>query len=322
MSLVTDIAICILNYNSFEKSKICIESCLSQKGCNFKILLIDNDSTDNSLNTLKGIYGNKLEYLQTGKNYGYAGGNNIAVKYCASNNIKYALLLNCDTELIGEYLVVNILDVIKNNDNCAVVTPDIYDVTKKGLIKHTFDYLYAKLLRLIRILPKTTVIDDNLKKISEAHGSAILVDCALFLQVGGFPEHYFMYCEESTFAKKVLWEGFDILWKSDKKNYILHHHDKLSHTDSWRTILMGRNRALEYYENKNNKSSLWKIIYKLYKAKMYFEGKKRKDMSYFNGMEMGERLINDNCSKEECYQQGIRILELQSGNSKTRSSKI
>lgn len=302
------VSINVLNYNTYDKSRICIDSCLKQKGEYFRVLLIDNCSTDDSFERLKSLYGDRIDYLQTGKNYGFAGGNNIGVKYALSKSIDYALLLNSDTELVGCELLSKLLKVIAHNSRCAVVAPTIFDVTQRGRIEHTHDYLYNKLLRKIGVLPSNLIVSPDICQVSEAHGSALLVDCKKFMEVGGFPEHYFMYCEESTFAKNVLWAGYNILWLKHKKNFILHHHDKSGAVDSWREILMGRNRSLEYHENRKHKSWLWFLIYNLFKLKMYLWGKRTKNLAYYKGMCLGDLLYRKGYSKEECFSNGINIL--------------
>lgn len=50
-------------------------------------------------------------------------------------------------------------------------------------------------------------VNKYIETISEAQGSAIFVENEEFIKVGGFPSWYFMYGEESTFAKKILWDG-------------------------------------------------------------------------------------------------------------------
>ncbi|MEY8687637.1 glycosyltransferase [Bacteroides sp. AN502(2024)] len=301
------VSVNILNYNTFEKSCVCIDSCLKQTGIDFQILLIDNASTDGSFEKIKQKYGNKIVYLQTGCNLGYAGGNNKSVEYCYTKGFKYAFLLNSDTELKGITLLKELYTVFNKDSNCSVVSPTIFDVTWQGLIKHTNDYSYNKWLRRIRVLPKLKRITDCIETVSEAHGSALMVDCSKFLAVGGFPEHYFMYCEESTFAKNTIWAGYDILWYQSEDNFILHHHDKTQYIDPWREYLMGRNRALEYCENKKRRNSLWRLFFSIFKWKMYLYGKYTHKMDYYIGMKTGISLANKKCSIKEFYNHGIMV---------------
>lgn len=301
-------AIIVLNYNTFQKSCVCIDSCLKQKGTDYRILLIDNCSTDDSYQRLKQLYSDKIDYFQTGSNYGYAGGNNRGVRYVIDKGYKYALLLNSDTELVGECLLKSLVTIAENNRSCAVVAPTIFDVTKNGLVSHTNDYVYNKLLRKVHVLPVLEQRSDNLVTVSEAHGSALLVDCERFIEVGGFPEHYFMYCEESTFAKKIIWRGYNILWSRDKANFIYHHHDKSGAVAPWRVFLMGRNRAVEFYENYHHQSWLWRPLYYVFKIKMFIDGWRSGNMHYYHGMISGQKLYKQKSSKQQIYEHGVHIM--------------
>lgn len=300
--------IAVLNYNTYNKSKVCIDSCLKQIGDNYRIVLIDNCSTDDSFQLLKRDYNNLIDFYETGSNYGFAKGNNLAVKYCLAKGAQYTLLLNSDTELVGDSLIQDLLKVANDVEGCAVVSPTIYDVTQKGNIMHTNDSAYLHYLRLIGILPHKHIINDNLEIVSEAHGSALLVNNSIFVSVGGFPEHYFMYTEECTFSKRIIWAGYLICWIKEHSNIVLHHHDKSKQTDGWRFYLMGRNRSLEYYENRAGKTHLWWIVYQVFKYKMLLQGLKDGNMFYYKGMVNGEFLYKNGISPSECYELGKKVM--------------
>lgn len=297
-----DVSLNVLNYNTYEKTKKCIESCLKQECDNLQVLLIDNKSTDGSFEKLKEEFRDKIEYLQTGFNYGYAKGNNIGIRYCYEQGIAFSFILNSDTELVGDGLVCNMLKVMNSYQDCAVVAPLIYDVTKKGLVLNENDSAYHKALRLFRVIPQNEVLSDNLYKICEAQGSALLVDNSVFLKLGGFPEHYFMYCEECTFAKKVLWSGKRIYWYRSKEEYILHHHDRTIGIEPWRAFLKGRNMGLEYYENRKDRLA-WRLIYSAFILRLKFS----KDKSMIDGFREAKQIYRSRLSKEETYNKAVCV---------------
>lgn len=278
------VSINILNFNTYEKACKCIDSCLLQQGSFFRILLIDNNSTDNSFILLKNKYKDKIEYFQTGDNYGYAGGNNKGVSKCIDDGYKYSLLLNSDTELVGASLLESLLQIIIKYQDCAIVAPLIFDVTSKGLIKVQNDSFYCKLLRLFRVLPYNKVIDDRLETKSEAHGSALFIDNNIFLECGGFPEHFFMYAEESLLSKKILWMGYTIYWLNTPDIYIKHHHDTTSYIDPWRLYLMGRNASLEYMENRNGKKATWLVAFCIFALRSFINSIINFNIYHFKGI--------------------------------------
>lgn len=296
--------IIVLNYNTFEKSKVCIDSCLKQTGIEYKILLLDNHSTDDSLGKLRTIYGDQIDYFVNEDNYGFAKGNNIGVKYSRDQGAKYSFLLNSDTELIGNNLLCDLVSILESHVDCAVVAPTIYDVTKKGLYLHPNDSFYLKMLRVGNVIPQNVVVSENLELISEAHGSALIVDNDSFINVGGFPEHYFMYGEEGCFAKRILWSGKKIYWFKDYNQYILHHHDKTGNVAPWRLFLMGRNRGLEYWENRKG-HRLWPLIYCIFYLCLLFQNKTNN--YYLKGLSKAKELHNKKSTCFDIYNQAVEI---------------
>lgn len=303
------VSINILNYNTFEKSKNCIESCLDQADIDYEILLIDNNSTDDSFIKLKEIFGNRISYLKNDNNFGYAKGNNIGIAYCFERGIRFSLILNSDITIVGKHLLKQLIEVISNNDNCAIAAPLIYNVSNSGQIFNQNDSTYLKLLRQFGIIPKNIKISDRLHTISEAQGSALLVDNEMFLRLGGFPEHFFMYGEEGYFSKKVLWDDKLIIWVKDKDNFVLHHHDKSKKIDAWRLYLMGRNRYLEMYENKSVHPIKWPLVFDMFELKMRFDSIRKKDLKwYVLGVNNAKRLVNHNSDNQKFIDDAISFI--------------
>jgi len=95
--------ILILNWNGKSVLEACIDSVLKINYSNYTVLVIDNNSSDGSGNIIKDKYP-KIEYLQLGKNYGFAGGYNKSFEYLKDKKTEFILLLNNDTEVDSEIL--------------------------------------------------------------------------------------------------------------------------------------------------------------------------------------------------------------------------
>ena len=296
--------VCVLNYNTFDKSRICIDSCLCQSCSSYRIVLVDNASTDDSFLKLRELYGDKIDYLQTGANYGYAKGNNLAVKYCLSKGGTYSFLLNSDTELVGTNLLKDLLSVVEEYPECAIVSPTIFDVTSTGLRKVICTSAYLKMLQYIGVLPHCEVYTELLETINEAHGCALLINNKKFLEVGGFPEHYFMYAEEGLLAKKIQWGGLKIFAYKSKDDYILHNHDTSRTIDPWRSYLMGRNITLEFLENRIGQSKLWNVVFLMYCLHVLMLCIKRKSFARYRGIRDGFSIYSQGYSHEMCFEHG------------------
>lgn len=86
----------LLNWNSWQDSIECVESCMNLSYPNSRILLVDNGSTDGSEAFLRERFPD-IDFIQTGANLGFAGGNNVGIRYALEKGAEYVWLLNNDT---------------------------------------------------------------------------------------------------------------------------------------------------------------------------------------------------------------------------------
>ena len=97
----------VLNYNGLKHLKYSLKSLLKTRSpLKFKILVVDNNSSDNSWQYLKRYSDNKkIELLLLKKNYGWSKANNIAMKYMIKKyNPKYFTLANNDIIVHPDWL--------------------------------------------------------------------------------------------------------------------------------------------------------------------------------------------------------------------------
>ena len=91
-----DVSIVIVNYNTKDFLKECIESIRSETLCNYEIIVVDNASTDHSPSMIRGEYPN-VKLIQNSTNIGFAAANNQGFKIAKG---RYLLMLNTDTLII------------------------------------------------------------------------------------------------------------------------------------------------------------------------------------------------------------------------------
>lgn len=122
-------AFIILHYNSYEATKVCVDSILGldKQEC-VKVIVIDNSSANDSYKKLCETYsGTKVELLQTEYNCGFSAANNIAYEYCKKKyDCDFVIFANNDLEFIQKDFVKRIYGEYQNS-KFAVVGPDIYN---------------------------------------------------------------------------------------------------------------------------------------------------------------------------------------------------
>jgi GT2 family glycosyltransferase len=124
------VTIILLNWNSWQDSAECIESCKRLSYPYFQLLIVDNDSSDGSEAILRERFPD-IGFIQTGANLGFAGGNNVGIGYALAQGADYVWLLNNDTVVEPEALTA-LLQLAANDKQVGMVGSKIvyYDAPK------------------------------------------------------------------------------------------------------------------------------------------------------------------------------------------------
>ena len=101
--MIPHVQVLILNWNGKDLLKPCLDSVLAIDYPDYAVLVIDNGSTDGSLDMIKENY-SKVEILALDKNYGFAGGYNRCFTQLKKESSEFIMLLNNDTEVDSDIL--------------------------------------------------------------------------------------------------------------------------------------------------------------------------------------------------------------------------
>jgi GT2 family glycosyltransferase len=123
-----DLSIIIVNYGTYQLTKDTVISLLDTiVDINYEIIIVDNDSPDDSFNRLDDDFKDidNIMLIQNDNNDGFAKANNIGIR---NSTGEYVLLLNSDV-IVKEHTINQSLNYIKENKNigclgCKVVLPD------------------------------------------------------------------------------------------------------------------------------------------------------------------------------------------------------
>ncbi|MEI6899602.1 MAG: glycosyltransferase family 2 protein [Bacteroidota bacterium] len=226
--------ICILNYNNGPKTVRCISSVLDQTLSNHRIVIVDNNSTDDSLRIIQDfLLESKLPFrfcdptqefrdvlpdsgeifiIRSATNGGYSSGNNLGIKLAKSMNIfNYLLIINNDVVLEPNFLEEMIkryeyLHEIKGLNRIALGAIELGRSGK--MIHHGFHFLH---------LPSgITFASSCFPSLKYIVGSAIFVDIDAPLM----DESFFLYFDDIQYSKELSSRGY-LLEKSP--------HSRLTH---------------------------------------------------------------------------------------------
>ena len=253
------LAIILVNYNGIEYNINCINSIMKSKFKDYKIIVVDNNSQDDSVKVLKEHYKNEeIILIESKENLGFSGANNIGIEYAKDNDYNYVMLLNNDT-IIDENMISIMLETSKKY-NC-LVSPKIYYFDNEDIIWSAGGSINWKKGLPIQygINEKDEKQHDKEKFIEFATGCCLLIPIDAINKVGGLSEEYFLYYEDTDYSAKIIKEGFKILYKPEAFMY----HKVSASTGGEKSIsywyYMTRNRLIF-----NKKFSKYKVLNNLY----------------------------------------------------------
>lgn len=247
--------IILLNYNGYKDTIECIESLEKIIYKNYKIIVVDNASTDESEKILKCKFPKHI-FIQTGKNLGFAGGNNIGIKYAIDNGAEYVLLLNNDTVVKIDFLEYLIKAHIEG-DNVGISIGKIYYHSEPNKIWYAGGYISKFRGNAYHIGIDEIDVGkyDKTKYIDFATGCTQLISVKAIKDVGFMEEDYFLYYEDTDYCCKFSRNGYKIVY--EPKSIIWH---KVSSSTGIKSELT------EYYVTRNRLIYIHRNFSLLYKA--------------------------------------------------------
>ena len=207
--------IILVNYNGYEDTIECVKSLKSVSYSNYKIVIVDNASTNNSLTYLKSSL-KECIIIESKENLGFAGGNNLGIDYALNNGSEYVMLLNNDTLVESNFLEL-MLRKFKENTDIGLVGCKIMYYPKKDVIWYGGGYI--DWFKFIAVHHGAKQVDngqcDKEKEIDFMTGCCMLIKSEIFEKTGNLSDDYFMYFEDADFCMKVKDTGYKI-WYNPK----------------------------------------------------------------------------------------------------------
>jgi GT2 family glycosyltransferase len=128
----TSVGVVLLNWNGGEFTIPCIQSLLTGSIKPDKIVVVDNGSTDGSLDRIKDSFP-RVAFIENKENRGFAEGNNQGIAYLLDDGMDYIWLLNNDT-IVDHCCLEIILNVAKGYpDGAGFTGKTYYDESKDRL---------------------------------------------------------------------------------------------------------------------------------------------------------------------------------------------
>jgi hypothetical protein len=222
------VLVSLVNFNGSKDTFSCLDSLDKVELGEFElsVVVVDNASRENFQAEKK--YNNfELKIIRSDKNLGFAGGQNLGIKYGLENGVDYFTILNNDV-ILEENFLLELLKTFAKDKNCGLVSPKIYFA--KGYEFHKNRYKEEDLGKVIwyaggkidwqNVIATHRGVDEvdkgqfeKQEKTDFASGCCEMIKREVFEKIGLFDEKYFLYYEDNDLSQRAKKQGFDVYYQ-------------------------------------------------------------------------------------------------------------
>lgn len=235
----------IVTYNGEEYIEDCLHS-IQKQTCMTDVLVVDNGSADNTCSLVEKEYP-QVRLLKLERNIGFAGANNVGIRYAMERGYEYVLLLNEDT-VADQFLIQKLMKYVGKN---VAVIPKIYMNGSRTKVWYAAGQLDFE--RGVAINCREDFMD-KVMEVTFMTGCCMLIHVNVFAEVGLFDENYFMYYEDTDLSIRMYKHKIKMLYVPD--TYVWHRLQGKG-TKPYYAYYMTRNRL--YFLQKHSKDFQVKI---------------------------------------------------------------
>jgi len=200
-------SIIILNFNGKKFLKDCFKSLRNQTYQNFEIILIDNGSTDDSVEFIKKKFP-EIKIILNKENLGFAYANNQGFKIAKG---KYFITLNNDTKTDEKWLE-NLILVAENDNKIGMVASKILSLKNPSLIDSVgVEICLNGMSRGRGRIEIDNGQYDRVEEILLPSACAALYRKKMLEEIGFFDDKFFAYCEDTDLGIRgriAGWKAF------------------------------------------------------------------------------------------------------------------
>jgi len=207
-----NVAVVILNWNGISDTLDCLKSIQQQSYKNYRIIVVDNGSTDSSREVLENYKNknSKIDVIYNVHNFGFAGGVNTGIKYALDNNFDYVALFNNDATADTRWLE-NLTKAIKTDD-IGISTGLL--LRRDGKTIDTTGEQYSIWgLPFPRNRNNKTTLASAGGLVFGASGGASLYKTSLLREIGMFDDDFFAYYEDTDISFRAQLAGWKIVYE-------------------------------------------------------------------------------------------------------------
>lgn len=203
------VGVVVSNYNGWQDTLKCLASLEQQTFQNFEIILLDDASTNDSVEHLQRALDARCIFLPQQNNLGFAAANNLGMRRALADGVSWVMLLNSDT-VCDPCLLQNLLD---NTRPGAVSGPKMLFLNESEKLWFAGGEMNGETFEIVHFgggkqdAPRYSIP----KQVGFLTFCCVLIPRGVIEQIGYLNEELFMYCEDAEYCARLKAAGI-ALW--------------------------------------------------------------------------------------------------------------
>lgn len=224
-------SVVVLNWNLAPDTVDCIRSMERAGFLPHQIVLVDNGSTDDSLEHFFRVLDPAIKLLSLSENLGFAGGVNHGIRAALADGAEWVLLINNDT-FVDLAFLQELKRAVFEQPTWRIISPLILYADEPNRIWSMGDQCIGA-TTLTRGLLRNQLVPSCLPayiEVDSLNACGMLVHRDVFTQIGFLDERYFMYAEDVDFCWRARQAGFQLgvttrarMWHKVSRSTGVHH---------------------------------------------------------------------------------------------------
>lgn len=210
--MTPQVVVIVLNWNGLRDTLDCLESLQQLDYADYEIAVVDNGSTDGSVPAIQQRFP-AVTVIESGENLGYAGGNNVGLRWTLGRGADYALILNNDTVVAPDFLRL-LVEAAEADATIGIAGPTIYYYGQPDVVWSAggaIDWRRGRTWMVGLDEQDTGRFGEGHRQVDFLTGCCLLVKRAVLERAGLLDEQFFLYYEEAEWCVRVQRADFKIV---------------------------------------------------------------------------------------------------------------
>lgn len=236
------VTIIIPNYNGLKFMEPCMKALETQSDKNFELLVVDNGSTDGSVDWLKE---HEIPTIYLEENTGFSGAVNVGIRHART---PYVILLNNDTEPEPDY-VKELVRLMDQSPRIFSASSKMIQLHQRELMDDAGDMYSVLGWAYQRGVGQSIKKYDKPRTVFAACAGAAIYRRKVFDEIGGFDEAHFAYLEDIDVGYRARIHGYENVYCPAAVVYHVGSGTSGSKYNSFKVKLAARNNIYLNYKN-------------------------------------------------------------------------